>query len=75
MNIGKPVDIEGDIFYVAEWDTLVDDTSVFYPWVMFYNFTGGSPTSIDFEFNPPLDSGGTSFILEITLQDKNTKLP
>ena len=75
MNLGKPVDIEEDIFYVAEWDTLVDDKSVFFPWVMFYNFTGGSPTSLDFTFDPPKDAGGTSFVLNVVLQDSNPKLP
>ena len=48
------------MFYVAEWDTLVDDKSVFFSWVMFYNFTGGSPTSLDFTFDPPKDAGASA---------------
>ena len=55
------------MFYVAEWDTLVDDKSVFFSWVMFYNFTGGSPTSLDFTFDPPKDAGGTNFVLNLVL--------
>lgn len=54
INLGKPVDLEGDAYYVAKWSTLIDGEATMIPWVTFLNSTSApSPTSLDFKFDPP----------------------
>lgn len=52
VNLGKPIDIEGDEFILKEW--LIEGDKV--PWIQFNNAT--SQKRVDFTFNPPAEAAG-----------------
>ena len=49
ITVGKPVDLEGDAFYVESWK--IKDEGLHINWVVFHNET--SQNSLEFTMSPP----------------------
>ena len=63
ISVGKPIDLEGDAFYVDSWSVEKEAMA----WVKFNNVT--SQLSLDFTFTTPAGTEGKNFTIVLTLAD------